>query len=62
MKTMSSNVNTPVNTGSDKEWIAYLDARRGKIISNTGGWFPGKGVFSHGYSMLEDLVGKKSYF
>ncbi|MEN0035565.1 MAG: hypothetical protein AAGC78_00800 [Cellvibrio sp.] len=42
--------------------IADLDQRRGKIISSTGGWFPGKGVFSHGYSMLEELVGEKTYF
>jgi len=46
----------------ESEFIGYLDQRRGKIISNTGGWFPGKGVFSHGHSMLDDLVGKKSYF
>ena len=44
------------------EIIAGLDQRRGKIISATGGWFPGKGVFSHGYSMLEELVGEKTYF
>lgn len=56
---MLSNVN---NTHSDLEIIQYLDDRRGKIISATGGWFPGKGVFSHGYSMLEELVGEKSYF
>lgn len=44
------------------EIIADLDRRRGKIISATGGWFPGKGVFSHSYSMLEELVGEKTYF
>jgi hypothetical protein len=49
-------------TNSDLDIIDYLDQRRGKVISNTGGWFPGKGVFSHGYSMLEELVGEKSYF
>lgn len=47
---------------SEVETIEYLDQRRGKIISNTGGWFPGKGVFTHGYSMLEELVGEKTYF
>ncbi|HWV16881.1 MAG TPA: hypothetical protein VN030_15735 [Cellvibrio sp.] len=46
----------------ESEFIDYLDQRRGKILSRTGGWFPGKGVFSHGYSMLEELVGSKSYF
>lgn len=50
------------HTHSDQTVIQDLDQRRGKIISNTGGWFPGKGVFSHGYSMLEELVGEKSYF
>ncbi len=62
---MSSNDNTLTNqrvTHSASDTIDYLEQRRGKIISNTGGWFPGKGVFSHGYSMLEELVGKKTYF
>jgi len=49
-------------TQSDTAVISYLDQRRGKIVSNTGGWFPGKGVFTHGYSMLDELVGDKSYF
>lgn len=48
-------------THSDQSVVDYLEARRGKIFSRTGGWFPGTGVFSHGYSMLEELVGKKSY-
>lgn len=47
---------------SNPQTVDWLNARRGKIISGTGGWFPGKGVFSHGYSMLEELVGEKSYF
>jgi citrate synthase len=62
---MSSNDKTQTSAGtthSNSAAIDYLEQRRGKIISNTGGWFPGTGVFSHGYSMLEDLVGKKSYF
>lgn len=37
------------------------DERRGKIQSNKGGWVVGKGVFNHGYSMMDDLVGKVSY-
>lgn len=40
----------------------FLDQQRGVIRSSTGGWFPGKGVFSHGYSMMDELVGEKSYF
>jgi len=49
-------------TDSNPASIDYLNQRRGRIISNTGGWFPGKGVFSHGYNMLDELVGEKSYF
>lgn len=55
MKIMLSNKN-------EVDVIETLDKQRGKIFSKTGGWFPGKGVFTHGYSMLEDLVGEKSYF
>ncbi|MGH1432679.1 MAG: hypothetical protein ACRBB4_16365 [Neptuniibacter sp.] len=40
----------------------FLDQQRGVVRSSTGGWFPGKGVFSHGYSMMDELVGEKSYF
>lgn len=50
------------STHSDRAVVDYLDQRRGKIISNTGGWFPGRGVFTHGYSILEELVGEKTYF
>ncbi len=50
------------NSLSNVAVIDDLDQRRGKVISNTGGWFPGKGVFSHGYSMLDELVGEKTYF
>jgi citrate synthase len=37
------------------------DERRGKIQSKKGGWVVGKGIFNHGYSMMDDLVGKVSY-
>lgn len=50
------------STQSNLATIEFLNQRRSRIISNTGGWFPGKGVFSHGYNMLEELVGEKSYF
>ncbi len=38
------------------------DEQRGVIRSRKGGWFAGKGAFSHGYSILEELVGEASYF
>lgn len=59
MKIMLSN---DKNTHTNPAVVEALDKKRGKIISNTGGWFPGVGVFSHGYSLLEELVGEKTYF
>jgi hypothetical protein len=50
---MSSNPDIP-NT---EIW----DRNRGVIRSSKGGWFAGKGVFSHGYDMMRDLVGQVSY-
>jgi len=38
------------------------DNKRNIIRTKRGGWVRGKKVISHGYSLLEDLVGKKSYF
>ncbi len=37
------------------------DELRGTIQSKKGGWLVGKGIFNHGYSMMDDLVGKVSY-
>ncbi|MDZ4260914.1 MAG: hypothetical protein U1B30_01095 [Pseudomonadota bacterium] len=39
----------------------FWDERRGTIQSKKGGWVIGKGVFNHGYSMMDELVGKVSY-
>jgi len=47
---------------SNPESIQALNDNRNIIRSNTGGWRVGEGVYSHGYSMLDELVGKKSYF
>jgi citrate synthase len=47
---------------SSPESVQALDDNRNIIRSNTGGWRVGEGVYSHGYSMLDELVGKKSYF
>lgn len=38
------------------------DKERGIITSRNGGWFAGKGVYCHGYNMMEELVGEVSYF
>lgn len=50
---MSSNMNNHP--------YQFWDERRGKIQSKKGGWVVGKGIFNHGYSMMDDLVGKVSY-
>lgn len=46
---------------SNPRAVVFLNSRRQKIISKTGGWYPGKGVFTHGYSMMDELIGEKSY-
>jgi len=57
---LSSDKTEPL--AGQREWIRYLDRRRGKVISHTGGWFAGKGVYTHGFSLLDELVGKDTYF
>jgi hypothetical protein len=47
---------------SSSESIQILNSNRNVIRSSTGGWRVGQGVYSHGYSMLDELVGEKSYF
>ena len=51
-----------LNHNQQEQIIQWLNERHNKVFSYTGGWFPGRGVYSHGFSMLEELVGKKSYF
>ncbi len=47
---------------TDKASVDYWDRRRGRIFSRKGGWVLGQGVSSHGYSMLDDLVGRAGFF
>ncbi len=51
-----------LNQKHKKTDTTFWDEHRGKIRSRKGGWIIGKGVFSHGYSMMDDLVGEKSYY
>jgi len=39
----------------------FWDQRRNKIVSSIGGWQGGKDVVSYGYSLMNELLGKKSY-
>ena len=36
--------------------------KRGKIVTNRGGWRIGEAIYNCGYSMMDDLVGQKSFF
>ncbi|MGV1100732.1 hypothetical protein ACUUL3_15145 [Thiovibrio sp. JS02] len=41
---------------------SFWDERRGVIRSRIGGMVIGEAVYSHGYDIMEELVGKVSYF
>jgi len=45
-----------------KNNTSFWDNRRGVIRTRKGGWIPGEIVHCHGYDMMEDLVGRVSYF
>ena len=44
------------------EYIETLDKLRGKLPNRKGGWIIGRGVFSSGYDLLNELLPNKSYF
>jgi len=50
-----------MSSNTEKPDTDVWDRNRGVIRSSKGGWFAGKGVFSHGYDMMNDLVGNVSY-
>ncbi len=52
----------PTKPKNEKIDTSFWDKRRGKIFSKKGGAITGEAVYCHGYSMLDDLLGKKSYF
>ena len=41
---------------------SFWDKRRGIIHTAKGGWIIGEAVYNQGYSMMDDLVGKKTFF
>lgn len=45
-----------------RDYIDFWNRNRGHIYSNKGGWTLGEGISNQGYSMLDDLVGKASFF
>lgn len=46
----------------DKTDTSLWDERRGLIRTKIGGMVIGEGVYSHGYNMMDELVGEASYF
>jgi hypothetical protein len=42
--------------------VKFWDERRGIIRTRKGGWELGKGVTCHGYSILDELLGRASFF
>lgn len=50
------------NTSHEQAETSFWNARRGTIHTRIGGMVMGKAVYCHGYDMMEDLVGKVSYF
>lgn len=58
MRTTSLN---DESISAEQSVIEFLESQRNTIRSRVGGWFPGTGVFSHGYSMMDELIGEKSY-
>lgn len=55
---MSSKKKQKIENSNTTFW----DARRGIIRTKVGGWVIGEAVYNHGYSMMDDLVGKTSFF
>ncbi len=41
---------------------AFWEERRGKIFASRGGWVVGEAVYNSGYSMMDELVGRASFF
>ncbi len=55
---MSSNIKTSSHEPND---TALWDHNRSVMRSSVGGWKVGEAVYNHGYSMMDDFVGKLSY-
>jgi len=52
---MSSSTDKKNNT-------TFWDKRRNTFKTHKGGWVIGEAVYNHGYSMMDELVGEKSFF
>lgn len=50
-----------MSSNTRKNNTELWDRNRGTIRSSIGGWRIGEAVYNHGYSMMDDFVGKLSY-
>ncbi|MCI5143233.1 MAG: hypothetical protein D3909_16210, partial [Candidatus Electrothrix sp. ATG1] len=46
----------------EKNNTSFWDSRRGFIRTKKGGWVINEAIHNHGFSMMDDLVGKTSFF
>ena len=51
-----------VNTINNNKTYQLWDHQRGVVRTRIGGWKIGKGVTTYGHSLIDELVGKVSYF
>lgn len=58
---MNNRQNKQRNKQQNKPDTRYWDQRRGSIRSRKGGIVIGQDAFSHGHSILHDLLGRASY-
>lgn len=50
-----------MSSNSPNNSYDFWSRRRSTISSSKGGWIKGKDVYSHGYSIMNDLMGKVTY-
>ena len=50
-----------LNENNKQPWALWNEYRN-KIVSYKGGWRIGDAVYNHGFNMMEDFIGKKSFF
>jgi len=55
-------MSSPKKQSAQKIDSSCWEERRGIIRSRKGGWVIGEAIYNHGYSMMDDLVGKASFF
>ena len=55
-------MSSPKKCEAGRSDTSFWEERRGKIFASRGGWVVGEAVYNSGYSMMDELVGKASFF